>query len=193
MNVKKCFIIIGVCLLLSGCSKATVEKEMQTSAAESVTEVSSTEDSEMNTQDLPNLDYLKKKLNDCVAILGISEVSDAYYENVEKIDSDTIFLDVILTTDLYKLKCTCSYIGLTDHWAILYVENNENNHTYYIAPGHEETVDLYDYATDTLISKKKDNPETKDPVTDFNESMESINEDFDSKLNSIADQYNIRQ
>lgn len=187
--MKKYFIIIGVCLLLSGCSKATVQKETQTSAAESVTEVSSTEDSE----DLPNLDYLKKKLNECVTILGISEVSDAYYDNVEKIDSDTIFLDVILTTDLYKLKCTCSYIGLTNHWAILYVENNENNHTYYIAPGHEETVDLYDYATDTLISKKKDNPETKDPVADFNESMESINEDLDSKLDSIADEYNIRR
>ncbi|WP_349674558.1 hypothetical protein [Lacrimispora sp.] len=187
--MKKSFIIIGMCLLLSGCSKATAQKETQTVTAESVTEVSSTEDSE----DLPNLDYLKKKLNDCVAILGISEVTDAYYDNVEKIDSDTIFLDVILTTDLYKLKCTCSYLGLTDHWAILYVENNENNHTYYISPGHEETVDLYDYATDTLISKKKDNPETKDPMADFNESLESINADLDSKLNSIADEYNIRQ
>lgn len=188
-------LLISSFTLMTACSKYTDTKVTTT---ESSTKVNTTEssvestiaDTKADSEELPNLDNLKVKLNNFASQIGISEITDAYYDNIRKIDSDTIFLDVVLTTNLYKVKCDCSYRGFTDTWTILSAENNENNHTYYILPGNEDSVDLYDYATDNLISKKKENSEKKDVVKEFNEQVESINEDYDAKLNSIADKYN---
>lgn len=189
-------LLISSFTLMTACSKYTDTKAITTAA--SSTMVSTTEssiessiaDTKAGSEELPNLDNLKVKLNNFASQIGISEITDAYYDNIRKIDSDTIFLDVVLTTNLYKVKCDCSYRGFTDSWTILSAENNETNHTYYILPGNEDSVDLYDYATDNLISKKKENSEKKDVVKEFNEQVESINEDYDAKLNSIADKYN---
>lgn len=188
-------LLISSFTLMTACSKYT---DTKVTTAASSSKVSTTESSKESTiadtkadsEELPNLDNLKVKLNNFASQIGISEITDAYYDNIRKIDSDTIFLDVILTTNLYKVKCDCSYRGFTDSWTILSAENNETNHTYYILPGNEDSVDLYDYATDNLISKKKENSEKKDVVKEFNEQVESINEDYDAKLNSIADKYN---
>lgn len=187
-------LLISSFTLLTACSKYTDTKATTAPPTMESTIISSAEDTTADTtsdtDELPNLDNLKDKLRNFASQIEISEITDAYYDNIKKIDSDTIFLDVILTTNLYKVKCNCSYRGFTDSWTILSAENNETNHTYYILPGNEDSVDLYDYATDSLISKKKDNLEKKDVVKEFNESMESINEDYDAKLNSIADKYN---
>ncbi len=186
-------LLISSFTIITACSKFTDTKATTPPTMESST-ISSTEDTvadaSADAEELPNLDNLKDKLSNFASQIGISEITDAYYDNIKKIDSDTIFLDVVLTTNLYKVKCNCSYRGFTDSWTILSAENNETNHTYYILPGNEDSVDLYDYATDNLISKKKENSEKKDVVKEFNESMESINEDYDAKLNSIADKYN---
>lgn len=192
--MKKCLIILGACLLLAGCSSTTSQKETESpTTTESVTEMSSSEVVSEDTEVLPNSDNLKKKLNEGVSVIGVQEVSNLYFDNINKIDSDTIFADVIIKTELYELKFHCSYHGITRSWIILYIENNDNLHTYYILPGNEDSVDLYDYSTDTLISKKKENSETKDVVKDFNEKMESLNEEQESDLNSIADEYNIKR
>lgn len=192
-------LLISSFTLMTACSKYT---DTKVTKAASSTKVSTTEssiessiestiaDTKADSEELPNLDNLKVKLNNFASQIGISEITDAYYDNIRKIDTDTIFLDVVLTTNLYKVKCDCSYRGFTDSWTILSAENNETNHTYYILPGNEDSVDLYDYATDNLISKKKENSEKKDVVKEFNEQVESINEDYDAKLNSIADKYN---
>lgn len=187
-------LLISSFTLMTACSKYTDTKVTTASSTKVSTTESSMEstiaDTKADSEELPNLDNLKVKLNNFASQIGISEITDAYYDNIRKIDSDTIFLDVVLTTNLYKVKCDCSYRGFTDTWTILSAENNENNHTYYILPGNEDSVDLYDYATDNLISKKKENSEKKDVVKEFNEQVESINEDYDAKLNSIADKYN---
>jgi hypothetical protein len=192
-------LLISTYSLMTACNKYTDAKATPTTASPTMesTTISSTEDTiadtTANKEKLPNLDNLKDKLRNFASQIGISEITDAYYDNIKKIDSDTIFLDVVLTTNLYKVKCNCSYSDFTDSWKILSAENNETNHTYYILPGNEDSVDLYDYATDDLISKKKENLEKKDVVKEFNESMESINEDYDAKLNSIADKYNSKK
>ncbi len=192
--MKKCLIILGACLLLTGCSSTTSQKETESpTTTESVTEMSSSEVVSEDTEVLPNSDNLKKKLNEGVSVIGVQEVSNLYFDNINKIDSDTIFADVIIKTELYELKFHCSYHGITGSWIILYIENNDSQHTYYILPGNEDSVDLYDYSTDTLISKKKENSETKDVVKDFNEKMESLNEEQESDLNRIADEYNIKR
>ncbi|WP_313074780.1 hypothetical protein [Lacrimispora sp.] len=186
-KVRKGLLILGTCLLLSGCSTTSPQKETTpVSTTASVAEMNSND----GTEDLPKVDILKKKLSVALTQIGVSEISDMSYDNMKKIDSETIFIDAIIETELYSLKCSCSYRGITGSWTVLYIDNSKNQHTYYTLPGTEDTVDLYDYANDTLVSKKTEDLKDKDPVKDFNEKLESMNEKQDAALDSISDEYN---
>lgn len=188
-KVRIGLLILGTCLLLSGCSTTSPQKETPVSTTASVAEMNSNDD----TEDLPNEDVLKQKLSVALTKIGVSKISDIYYDKIEKIDSDTIFVYIVIETELYSLKSTCSYIGITGSWGVLEILNSDNQHTYYRAIGTEDTIDLYDYANDTLVSKKTKELKDIDPVKDFNEKMESINERQEAALDSIADEYNIKR
>ncbi len=195
-----------IVLLFNGCSNSntsstTTESETTTTAIvetvedtrnESTAVESTIESSENITEsdipiELPNTEGLTHALADVFISIGLNTVPPLEFKNYENL-SGTISIDVYAETDKYNLIFECLYIDITDSWSVSFVKNSDNQHVYWAPKGLENKVDLYDYNTDTLISAKSETF-SSDPVGDFESQAESISNDFDKSLESMADKY----
>ncbi len=194
---KICLATLFTFILFSyGCSNQNTNQNKSTSPTiiESETIVESTvETTENETTDnaieLPNKDGLTKALTETLVSMGVDTVPQFEFDNYKNI-SGIIDIDAYAETEKCKLLFDCSYIDITDSWSISFVKNSDNQHIYWIQKGLENKVDLYDYNTDTLISAKSETL-SSDPVGDSESQAESINDDFEKSLESIADKYQI--
>lgn len=200
--------LCAVVLLSGGCSdssinstipefepitEATVETVKDTQN-KSITDESTIDSSGNITEsdtpiDLPNKEGLTHALAEAFASIGLDTVPPLEFKNYENI-SGTISVDIYTKTEKCNLLFACLYIDITDSWNISFVKNSDNQHTYWVQKGSENKVDLYDYNTDTLVSAKSETF-SSDPVGDFESQAESINDDFEKALESIADKYQI--
>ncbi len=206
--MKKLYLVTlcTIILLSNGCSNSNVnstitESETTTEATvETIKEtkneylpdkntVESAENIEKSDTpiELPNTEGLTKILAEAFISIGLNNVPQLEFKNYENI-SGIISIDVYAKTEKCKLLFDCFYIDITDSWNISFVENSDNQHIYWIQKRLENKVDLYDYNTDTLISAKSETF-SSDPIGDSESQAESIYDDFEKSLESIADKY----
>ncbi|MDR7813889.1 hypothetical protein [Lacrimispora sp.] len=174
--------------LLTAClsgvtSGVTQEQPLEASINESESKVNETEVTTtvdiINT--LPKKELLDQALSEALTEIGVTQQTITNYENYsEQPDSDYIFVDAIIETDLRVLRCVCSFSKANeyvnyDSWSVFSIENDENKHCYY-GGGYEGTIDLYNYQTDILTSKKW--REAKDV---------NIAEEFDKEVSRLKD------
>ena len=200
--------LCAVVLLSGGCSDSSINSTITES--ETITEAtvetgkdtldeSISDESTINSSgniaeidnpiELPNKEGLTHALAEAFVSIGLDAVPPLEFKNYENI-SGTISVDVYTKTEKCNLLFACFYIDITDSWNIVSVKNSDNQHTYWVQKGLENKVDLYDYNTDTLVSAKSETF-SSDPVGDFESQAESINDDFEEVLESIADKYQI--
>lgn len=198
-----------IVLLSNGCSDSTTsptttESETTTTAivetikdtkSESIADESTIDSSENSTEsdtpmELPNTEGLAYALSETSISLGLDTVPTLEFKNYENL-SGTISIDVYAKTEKRNLIFECLYIDFIDSWSVSFVKNSDNQHIYWASKGLENKVDLYDYDTDTLVSAKSETF-SSDPVGDFESQAESISNDFDKSLESIADKYQIK-
>lgn len=199
--MKKKLSVFCIALLLCGCGNPSFETTTLQSPKHTVESTTTSESNVKNETssppksqniDLPNTESLDKELINILSKLGAVGSPEMDYISYRATDSGDIDIDFLVDTDLYSLRVSCMYIEVLSKWSIFRVSNDENKHCYYVAPGTEEMVDLYDYKTDALISEKSANPKTSSELMDdYEKEMESIGDDYDADLDSIADEYNV--
>lgn len=176
--------LVVIILLLSACNKSIPHKGDK---AETVT----TNDSYSPANyEFPNKEALNQKLATVFDEIGISELIKTDIINYSPHDDGDIDVDLIITTDLKALKINCYYMSMIDSWNIISVINNENQLDYYVTPGAKGTVDIYDYSTDSLLTKSDPSSSTRDIMADYSRSFESMDESYDAAVESIMDKYN---
>lgn len=167
--MKKCIIIFATAVtvtLLAACSSGVssdVSKEQPLEASVNEGEKKVNETKVSTAVDivnaLPKKELLDQALSEALTKIGVTQQTITNYENYsEKPESDYIFVDVIIKTDLRVLRCSCGFSKTNEYadhnsWSVYIIENDENKHCYYNV-GFEGTFDLYNYQTDILTSKK---------------------------------------
>lgn len=186
---KKIITVICTAILLSitACNNGVSENVKTSQYTES-------SDSNYSSVDaLPYRDILKQDLVDIVNKIGVNEISDSNFENYSISNDGDIDVDFIFITDLKTLRVKCLYMKLIESWSIISVTNNESNLYYYVTPGAAGTVDIYDYATDMLLTKEDIDPQSKDELTDFSRDLDNMEESYNAALESIADKYGVKK
>lgn len=168
--------------------ETTTEKETESTVNENTYTYETTS---TTSYELPNTDDLSGDLAEIFVLLKLDSTPPLTFENYENI-SGIINIDICAETEKCNLLFSCMYIDFTDSWVVSSVENKENHHIYWVQKGMENKVDLYDYNTDTLISAQSETF-AADPVKEFESQVESINADFDERLESIADKYQLNE
>lgn len=121
--------------------------------------------------------------------IGATDLSSASINSLENLSGD-VMAEILLEMSDRTLIADCMYLSLTDHWIINQIYDADSNHCYYSLDGNR-FFDIYDYGTDALISESQESLESIDPLKEYDKQSESISEDFDRKLESIADEYGL--
>lgn len=200
--MKKKFLILGICMMLVGCSSSAPQKKDPPISSAANIEESKKNDFVLSSSDiikaLPNEELLDMELANVLYEINVSEISSISYENYSTNSyNDSIYVNVILETDLQFLRCNCFYMLMPDpdngeyfdYWNIVSIEGYDNKHCYYNG-SYDGIVDLYDYQTDTLVSEKYRNFDDIDPVEELNRSIDSYKVESDKEWDSLEQELN---
>ncbi|WP_320959377.1 hypothetical protein [Hungatella effluvii] len=190
--MKKLILLMSISLIiLSGCSsKRSIGSSPH--LAESITTTyadNRIEEETLKFDALLYYDQLTKPLSDALTEANISDYEVIGYDNYEKRSDGDINIDLMLKTNICKLKTSCTYMSLISKWSIISIKNYDNGHYYYVTPGGAGTVDIYSYPDDLLVTPQSTRNPPEDIVEHFNNELESISESFDSALNDITENY----
>lgn len=183
--------LISMCLL-NGCQGSSGSVQNSTAAAESVVESSvaesapAAESSAPSVSDIPNKEALSRALSIPVTSIGCS-VGKMSFDNIR--DGATFDVDVIMESDGEPLIFSCFYIDATNAWNVLQVTGRDSGHCYWIGKGYEDSADLYDYSSGSLLSSKDPNFDLHDVASSLADQSDKIADDFEADLESIADKY----
>lgn len=179
--------LVSMCLL-SGCQSSSDSAQDSAAAAKStaVESPSTAESSAPNVSDIPNTEALSKALIVPVTDIGCS-VGKMSFDNIH--DGGTFDVDVIMESNGEPLVFSCFYIDVTDKWNVLQVTGRDSGHCYWIGKGYEDSVDLYDYSSGSLLSSKDPNFDLHDVASSLADQSNKIADDFEADLESIADKY----
>lgn len=87
--------------------------------------------------------------------IGVKETKDSQMGNYKKNSDSLYYLDVKFTTEKdITLLASMMYINIpfaTPSWSIIYLQDFNTGHHYYVSEGGEGFVDLYSYETGELI------------------------------------------
>ncbi len=137
----------------------------------------------VDLKDVPYSSNINEKIATALVEIGVSDVTAITYYNYSSDSS----LNMLHLNSLVKTESKILHIKLMNildvnaKWFVSDITNESGTHHYY--PLESKAVDLYDYKTDKLIRKAN---EDFDPVEDFNERSESIEESFSQALDDIA-------
>lgn len=199
---KRFLIILTATLLLTSCaSKDTTSELNATKAVSETTEAASTTESEYQPLSEDEYNYLSEKIklasyeDECgkaLGSIGFSAIADMALESVE-ISSDGNIDEVLLVTDTNgkKVRMSCLYISLVDYWTVSSISNPAKDKYYWVPDGSEKYFDLYDYATDKLISEKSEDYNIDNALNEYYEEMNDISDDFDESLDEIKAKYGL--
>lgn len=100
-----------------------------------------------------NSPTFKNALSEALVQLDVNEILDMYIELDESF-TDNSRLNAYVKTDIHTLTISMFHLGVVDKWSCYQITDTDTGHFYYCP---EETAgyhDIYDYATDELISPK---------------------------------------
>lgn len=163
-----------------------------TSASEISVRSASAENHEI-TSEIPDTKGLSLELATVMYDLGIYKVPNNTNFIIREESDYEIHVEITMTTEICNLRFYCIYVKPTSHWLFYLVENDENQHVYWVADDQKPYVDFYDYSTDELISSQSEPFDFDKSMDDYNKALESMNESADAALDSIADKYNIER
>lgn len=172
---KRILIITMCCLFLAGCSNETkvksessenVQKEQVVSVHEETEEKAGESDfglpssfvkiTDEQLAELPDLDGLADALAKAPMAIGAKENEIIAFGNYVN-NSNVITIDTYVTTSESKnLLISSIYIATlpSPKWSVVCTTDADTGNFYYIWQELKNTVDLYDYSTEKLISAK---------------------------------------
>lgn len=184
---KLIFTSLLLVLILTGCSKKTVDITTQAPATEKNTANPETTVADLtDPANLPDTDALKTCIVETLASIGVKKIEKMEYEYL----NDLISISYIITTESKKLDVYLTYLTVVrnPHWEVGLISDFDTK-LYYFAPEYfADRLDLYDYQTGDLVSKQSN---FSDPVDEFNEKSDQIQEDFKDDLEKIKEDYGL--
>lgn len=173
----------------------TIETTAPATEASTVAEIPSTTetaDTESTLSDKYDWSGAEKVVMDALSQIGItkSDIKSMVIGNVSEY-IDGVNAEYSIQTNDMTLTAPFFYTKTLDIWNVLYIDNADNQHVYYIDETLTGTMDLYSYPSDELVS-----PATK-TLDEYSEELETIWESLDAKndaaFSSIADEFNINK
>lgn len=193
MKKQSLFILFASMYLLSGCQNSSSPAQTSASAAETTVESSaietkSVDTSEKNVSDMPDTDGLVKELTVPVSEIGCS-VGKMEFTDLHGDASSEFYVNVVMDSDNEPLVFDCTYINIINKWSVGKVTGLESGHCYWVSPGLEGSMDLYDYASGNLVSEKDPNFSSGDIQKAAESQADEVKDDFNAALESIGDKY----
>ena len=120
--------------------------------------------------------------------IGVKNINGGAWGNYKNHSTESfknITVEYFAVTEKRNIIIRISYI--IDEWSVLFVKDADTGNYYYVPEELKDTTDLYDYSTGELISEKSKSHD--DVQKEINDQLEKAEEDFESELNQIKDEY----
>ena len=148
-----------------------------------------TEASVSQLSSIPDRDGLIGSITNTLLSIGVTNVNTATYGNYSQNDM-LITIDAFATTNTKaNLLISLQYVSIVSspEWSVIYIKDADTKNYYYVSDEFKNTVDLYDYATGSLISAKTES--LSDAQDKINKNLQDAENEFENSLNELKNKY----
>ena len=144
---------------------------------------------EENLAQIPNKSSLDNLLDEILQQIGVNEVSYKVYGESNMPENEFFKqIEAFIVTDTNKqLMASFMCTMRNEKWDVMDIIDVQSNKYYYVTSGASATVDIYDYETGELVSKKSMSYE------ELNEKIKKEQDEADKKfkedLERLVEQY----
>jgi hypothetical protein len=180
LKIKFYFIIVVLSLFLISCSS---EKSKDDYATVNPNKEELQTNSYVSLDSVPDSDGLLTAVNTSLNEIGFGKVLG--FDDINVADTGTqIDVEILIKNDYSDFSISCMYLTILSNpeWEVLTIKNTdtENSKCFWIYEDLKNKVDIYDYKTGELISKK----------TEEFKSSDEQQKEYEDKLNNISDEFN---